>query len=262
MKNVLATLWVESLKIRKSRIFPATFVFFMFVASMMGLMMFVQKYPEISAKLGMIGDKASMLRFGEPNWQNYFRLLIEVMAGVGLVGLGFITSWVFGREFSDHTLKDILALPVSRVYIVMSKLILIVIWFALLSVTYLLFGLFVGILIGLPGLNAEIIIKNTSTFLVTSLLSVLLCTPVSFFASYGRGYIFPIGFVILTLILANFSGLVGLGPYFPWAIPGLYGMPSGSETMNLNGASYFILILTSLAGLSGTIAFWLYADQK
>jgi ABC-2 type transport system permease protein len=262
MKNVLATLWVESLKIRKSRIFPATFVFFMFVASMMGLMMFVQKYPEISAKLGMIGDKASMLRFGEPNWQNYFRLLIEVMAGVGMVGLGFITSWVFGREFSDHTLKDILALPVSRVYIVMSKLILIVIWFALLSVTYLVFGLFAGILIDLPGLSAEIIIKNASTFLVTSLLSALLCTPVSFFASYSRGYILPIGFVILTLILANFSGLVGLGPYFPWAIPGLYGIPTGSESMNLNGASYFILILTSLAGLSGTIAFWLYADQK
>jgi ABC-2 type transport system permease protein len=153
-------------------------------------------------------------------------------------------------------------LPVSRVYIVISKLILIVIWFALLSVTYLVFGLFAGIMIGLPGLNADIILKNTSTLLVTSLLSVLLCTPVSFFASYSRGYIFPIGFVILTLILANFSGLVGLGPYFPWAIPGLYGIPAGSESMNLNGASYIILILTSLAGLSGTIAFWLYADQK
>ncbi len=262
MKSMLATLWVESLKIRKSRIFPATFVFFMFVSSMMGLMMFVQKYPEISARLGMIGDKASLLRFGEPGWQNYFRLLIEGMAGVGLVGIGFITSWVFGREFSDHTLKDILALPVSRVYIVISKLILIVIWFTLLSVTYLVFGFFAGILIDLPGLNAEIILKNTSTYFVTSLLSILLCTPVSFFASYSRGYIFPIGFVILTLILANFSGLVGLGPYFPWAIPGLYGTPAGSETMILNGASYLILVLTSLAGLFATIAFWLYADQK
>jgi ABC-2 type transport system permease protein len=262
MKSIMAALWVESLKIRKSRIFSATIFFFMFVSLMMGLIMFVQKYPEISGKLGMIGDKASMLRFGEPNWQNYFRLLIEVMAGVGLVGIGFITSWVFGREFSDHTLKDILALPVSRVYIVLSKLVLIVIWFSLLSLTYLAFGIISGILIDLPGLSFEIILKNGSVFLVTSLLIMFLCTPVAFFASYGRGYIFPIGFVILTLILANFSGLVGLGPYFPWAIPGLYGTPPGSGNMNLNSVSYLILIFTSLAGLTGTIAFWHYADQK
>ena len=262
MKSLQAALWVETLKIIKSRIFPATFIFFMFVSLMMGLIMFVQKYPEISSKLGMIGDKASMLRFGEPNWQNYFRLLVEGMAGVGLVGIGFITSWVFGREFSDHTLKDIISLPVSRTYIVISKLILIVIWFVLLSITYLATGLLAGILINLPGLNPDIIFKNVSTYFVTSLLSVLLCTPVSFFASYGRGYIFPIGFVILTLILANFSGLVGMGPYFPWAIPGLYGIPTGSENMVLNSASYLILVLTSLAGLFATIAFWIYADQK
>ena len=64
------------------------------------------------------------------------------------------------------------------------------------------------------------------------------------------------------MILANFSGLVGLGPYFPWAVPGLYGMPSGAEGMQLNIASYIILICTCLAGLFGTIALWLYADQK
>jgi hypothetical protein len=79
MKFILATLWVETLKIRKSGIFWATILFFIIVSSMMSLVMFVQKNPEISAKLGMIGDKASMLRFGEPNWQNYFRLLIEGM---------------------------------------------------------------------------------------------------------------------------------------------------------------------------------------
>ena len=137
-----------------------------------------------------------------------------------------------------------------------------VVWIALLSLIYLASGLIAGILIGLPGMNAEILFKNVSTYLVTSLLSILLCTPVSFFASYSRGYIFPIGFVILTLILANFSGLVGLGPYFPWAIPGLYGTPAGSESMILNSASYLILVLTSLAGLFATIAFWHYADQK
>jgi ABC-type transport system involved in multi-copper enzyme maturation permease subunit len=262
MRFILVTLWVEGLKIRRSKMFWATILFFILVSSMMSLVMFVQKYPEISGKLGMMGDKASMLRFGEPDWKNYFRLLIEGIAGVGLVGIGFITSWIFGREFSDHTIKDILALPVSRVYIVLSKFIMVILWSVILSIIYFTFGIAFGLLVDLPGLSAQTIFENCKIYCVTSILLILLCTPVAFLASYTKGYIFPIGFVILTMILANFSGLVGLGPFFPWAVPGLYGVPSGSENMQLNCVSYIILVCTSLTGLFGTIALWRYADQK
>ena len=69
--------------------------------------------------------------------------------------------------------------------------------------------------------------------MVTSLLTILLCTPVAFFASYGRGYLPPIGFAILTLIIAQFTGLVGLGPYFPWGIPLLFTTAAGAESAQL-----------------------------
>jgi len=262
MKNLCVTFWVEYLKIRKSKMFWATVLFFMFVSSMMGLIMFVQKYPDISGKLGMIGNKASMLRFGEPNWSNYFKLLIQGIAGVGLVGIGFVASWVFGREFSDHTLKDILALPVSRSSIVLSKFCVVTIWSVILSTVYYASGFVIGLLIDLPGLSAGIVFQNAYTYAVTALLILFLCTPVAFFASCGRGYMLPLGFVILTLILANFSGLIGFGPYFPWAIPGLYGTQAVTEGMQLNIVSYSILIATGLLGLFGTLAFWRFADQK
>jgi len=262
MKIMFSAFWVEILKIRRSKMFLASILFFILVSSMMSFVMFVQKYPEISAKVGLIGDKASLLRFGEPNWQNYFRLLIQGIAGVGLVGTGFVTSWIFGREFSDHTVKDILAIPIPRVYIVLSKIIITVIWSLILCFFYFISGLAFGFLIGLPGFSAGIVSDSAGIYWVTSFLLILLCTPVAFLASYTRGFIFPIGFVIVTMILANFSGLVGLGPYFPWAIPGLYGVPSGSENMQLTAASYYILLVTSLTGLAGTIAFWRYADQK
>ena len=98
-------------------------------------------------------------------------------------------------------------------------------------------------------------------FMVTSLLTILLCTPVAFFASYGRGYLLPIGFAILTLIVAQFTGLVGLGPYFPWGIPLLYTTAAGAESTPLGMISYIILFLTSMSGLIGTLAWWRYADQ-
>jgi ABC-2 type transport system permease protein len=69
------------------------------------------------------------------------------------------------------------------------------------------------------------------------------------------------GFVILTLIVANFTGLVGLGPYFPWAIPGIYSAPTGTEGMQLVLSSYFILVFTSVLGFAGTITWWRFADQ-
>lgn len=262
MKSIQVALWMEILKARKSKIFRGTILFFMFISSMMGLLMFVQIHPEISGKLGMIGNKASMLRFGEPNWKNYLVLLMQGIAGVGLIGIGFVTSWIFGREFSEHTVKDILAIPVSRASIVYSKFIVVVFWSVILSLVYFVFGLMIGWLVGLPDWLGEMVIQYAFKYFVTTILILLLSTPVAFLASYSRGYIIPLGFVILTLLLANFIGMIGLGPYFPWAIPGLYGSPGLTEDLQLNVSSYIILIGTCLVGLFGTIGFWRYGEQK
>jgi ABC-2 type transport system permease protein len=262
MKSIKAILWAEILKVRKSKMFLGSIIFFIFISSMMGLLMFVQIHPDISGKLGMIGNKASMLRLGTPNWENYLILLMQGIAGVGLIGIGFVASWVFGREFSDHTVKDILTVPVPRSYIVCSKFIVILSWSAILSIVYFASGLFIGLLIGLPGWSGEIVSQFAGKYFVTAFLILLLSTPVAFLASFSHGYIVPIAFVILTLLLANFIGMVGLGPYFPWAIPGLYGTPGLTEDLQLHVSSYIILICTFIAGLLGTIAFWQYADQK
>ena len=203
-----------------------------------------------------------MLRFGVPNWKNYLLLLMQGIAGVGLIGIGFVASWVFGREFSEHTVKDILVIPVSRSYIVYSKFIVVAIWSVILSFVYFASGLVIGLLIGLPDWSGEIFIQYVCKYFVTTILILLLSTPVAFFASYSRGYIIPLGFVILTLLLANFIGMVGLGPYFPWAIPGLYGTPGATEDLQLHLSSYIILTGTCLVGLFGTVAFWRFADQK
>ena len=116
-------------------------------------------------------------------------------------------------------------------------------------------------MIRLPGWSSEIAFHSAYIFFMTSLFTILLCTPVAFFASYGRGYLPPIGFVILTLAIAQFVGLVNLAPYFPWAIPSLYTGAAGTESAQLGIISYIILFLTSIFGLIGTLAWWRFADQ-
>lgn len=258
MKNLKTALWTELLKVRKSGIFWLSILFFAFVSFMMGLIMYVQMHPEVAQKIGLIGTKASLMESGEPGWQSYFLLISQAIAGIGLIGYGFITSWIFGREYSENTIKDILALPVSRSVFVYSKLIVVVIWSIILSLVFYVSSLAFGCLVDLPGWSNEQFGQFTSNFTLIVLLSILLSTPVAFFSSYSRGFLLPIGIVILTMLMANFTGLLGLGAYFPWAIPGMLAVPFG----HLGLVSYFILIITCVLGLVATLAWWQYADQK
>jgi hypothetical protein len=54
---------------------------------------------------------------------------------------------------------------------------------------------------------------------------------------------------------------LGFGPYFPWAIPGLYSSTSGVEGIQLGTVSYIILFSASAVGFIATFAWWHYADQ-
>jgi ABC-2 type transport system permease protein len=262
MKSIGVTLWAESLKTRKSKVFWLSMVFFVFVSFMMGLIMLIQKHPEISQKLGLIGTKASLMRFGEPDWNNFFALLLQGIGAIGLIGFGFITSWVFGREYSENTLKDLLALPVSRSSIVISKLLIAALWSILLACIFVIFSVVFGYLSGISGWSGEIFSQFFYKCTIVTLLTILLCTTTSFFASFSGGILLPIGIIILTMMMANFSGLLGLGPYFPWAIPGLLCSPPGTEDIHVGLASYIILFTTSILGLIGTLAWWRFADQK
>lgn len=262
MKSLQSLIILEILKTRRSKVFWGTLLFFMFIPSMMSLIVFVQRHPELSDKLGLIGTKANLMQFGEPSWNNYFSLLTQVFAGVGLVGTGFAASWCFGREFSDHMIKDILVVPVKRYWYVLAKSIILVLWSVLLSAVYFTAAILMGILVGLPGMSGTMMMQGIRIFAMTTFLMVPLFTPIAFLASYSRGIMLPLAFVIITLILANFSGLLGLGPYFPWAIPGLYGLSSVPDGIQLNLASYIILIVTGLTGLLATVLIWRHADQK
>jgi hypothetical protein len=48
------------------------------------------------------------------------------------------------------------------------------------------------------------------------------------------------------------------GPYFPWAVPGLYAQGKS----DVEPVSYAIVLLTGAAGIWGTHLWWKYADQN
>jgi ABC-type transport system involved in multi-copper enzyme maturation permease subunit len=259
MKNLASVIYVEFLKSGKSKILLVTTIIFMIVPCMMGLMMFVARNPELAGKLGMIGTKAKL--FGENDWKGYFALLNQVLASIGLIGFGFVTSWVFGREHTERTIKDLLALPVARQTIVMAKFVIVFIWCIFLAGILYAVTILFGLLIHLPGWSTLLFTDFSNHFLITALLTLLLCSPISYLAGVGTGIVAPLGFVLITMIMAQFVGLIGLGPYFPWAIPGLFSVSNDTPGLHIRSESYIILALTFLAGYWATVRWWQYADH-
>ena len=228
---------------------------------MMGLLILVAHHPEIAGRSATIGAKASMV--GNADWPSFWNLLIQVILSLGTMGFGFVASWVFGREYSDRVIKDLLALPVSRLTIVMSKFIVIIVWCTLLTLTLWFVGLCAGLAVRVPDWSTQNTIDSFRIFAISSFLTILLCTPVAFIASLGRGFLLSIGFVIFTLIMTNLVcvGIPGFAPYFPWAFPALFSGITGQAIPHPNVWSYIIYIVTVLSGILCTGLWWRFADQ-
>jgi ABC-2 type transport system permease protein len=257
LKSVLVSLGIEILKIRKSMIFRITAGVSCFISMIMGMFMYFIMNPDILPP-GLLKTKVDLAAVSA-DWPSYFSFLLMLAAVLGIILTGFLVSWIFGREYSDKTIKDILALPTSRTAIVIAKLTAVFIWSILLNALSLIVSLGTGILTGLPEWSDQLFTGFLAKFFTTVLLTSFLTPAAAFAASRGKGYLAPVGFVMLCMGLANLFGNIGLGAYFPWSIPMLYTEAIGGS--DLNPASWVIIILTFIAGTEGTILQWKYADQ-
>jgi hypothetical protein len=58
----------------------------------------------------------------------FFMILTQGMRFGGIMIYGFVISWIFGREHSDKTVKDLLSLPTSRTKIINAEYIVYLLW--------------------------------------------------------------------------------------------------------------------------------------
>lgn len=262
MKGLNAAINTEILKARRSKMLWISMLLFIFMGLMIGLLMLISKHPEIAGKSVVLNTKASLI--GKADWPTYLNLMIQMVLTVGYMGCGIVTIWVFGREYTDRVVKDLLALPVSRNIYVLSKFIIIVIWSLLLLLLLFVTALISGLLVNLDSWSWEVIEDYFVAYIVSSLLTILLFSPVALITCLSRGYLLPVAFVILTLIMTQFvyAAIPAIILYFPWAIPALSSGVAGSDTPQPGLISYSILVLTSVAGYIGTTAWWRFADQK
>lgn len=236
MNALLAAVWAESVKLRRSAVLWGTLAFFLFV---------------------------TVIRVGEGDWTAYLQNVVFMSASVfGIIGFGVIASWAFGREYTDRTFKDLLALPVSRRKIISAKWITAILWSLILILLTFAFAVLMGVIAGIPGFSPELLRHYFGHMLIISIMHLLLCGPVVLIASVSRGYLLPMAYAFTTLMIALVAGSTGLGPYLPWSIPALQLAESGSGWFPLSPVSYSIPVIVGIAGLAGTWSWWVRADQR
>lgn len=256
---MIDTLQAEFLKCKNSNVVWLTFFAFALAPIMGGFFILILRQPELMNNGSALSQKAAALGFAA-NTKSYIDLLTQAVGVGGVLLFGFVASWVFGREYSDGTVKDLLALPTSRSRIIQAKFILYIIWCLALAISNLLTMGLICLVTQLETSNWPLIFKSLAHYFLTFILTIQLGFPVAFVALLGRGYLAPLGFVAITLVLSQIIAASGLGHYFPWSIPGLYSGIGGEMKHSIHGTSFTILLLTALTGYVCTIKFWQWSD--
>lgn len=263
MTDILIGTVVELKKLKRSIIVWIVFIGYALVPVMGGAIMYLLQHPNLIPKSSILSVKTSMLSI-PVDWVSYLNIFITQGAGlVGIIAFGFVASFIFGREYSETTYRDLLSLPIPRSVILNSKYIVYLLLCFMLAISNLVISFIVGSILKLTGWDYNVIIAIINKYFVIIGLVIILGTPVSFFALWARGYMAPLGFLIVVLLLSNFMPYLGLGQYFPWSVPAICSGMAGEELKKkLDVLSYICLLFTSLGGYILTIGWWKYGDQK
>lgn len=254
---VLAT---EFLKLRRSKVTWGTLAVFSIAPLAIALFMWIVREPGRAAQMGLLGTKANLAGL-EATWPVYVSMLTLVVGFGGMLLLAFIVAYIFGREYTELTAKNMLALPVGRHWFVIAKLIVAAAWWLVLVIAILAEGLLIGFALGLPGLSMQLAGSAAANVTLAAGISFLLVPPVAWAATLGRGYMPPLAFAWTMGALGNVFGKTGWAVWFPWSIIPLLIGAVGRPVDSLPGGSYVVLAIVFVAGIGATILQLRYADN-
>ena len=170
-----------------------------------------------------------------------------------------IISYLFGREYNEHTLKTMLTVPISRGKFLISKYVMFLIWILILTVVTSLSTLAFGFVAGLSGFSLQLFINSFAELLFANVLLFLTFSPFVFISLFITNMVpAMVGGASLTLVSLLVNGQ-SWAPYVPWACPYLL---SSGEIADY-GVSliipYGVILVTFLIGI---VVSYIYFTKK
>jgi ABC-2 type transport system permease protein len=252
----------ELLKLRRARIVGISLLAYGVGPLIGALFMIILKDPELGRRIGLVGAKARVVA-AAADWPTYLSMMLQLTGVAGMILIGVISAYVFGREYAEGTAKNMLGLPIPRARFVTSKIMVIALWFAALTVAFWAELVLVAVAVGLPGFSQAGLAGFLAEEAKASALILLLIPVPGFVAVASRGYLAPLGATIFTMILGMVFGATGWGVWVPWSIVPISAGVAGPESQHLVGpGSYAVLLALFVAGTAATMIHLTLADNS
>ncbi|MGY4642875.1 ABC transporter permease [Cellulomonas sp. URHB0016] len=144
----------------------------------------------------------------------------QVVSVLWLLGTGVVAAWVCGREYSDRTLGQLLALPTRSSRVAAAKLGVTLLAATLAAVTAAFLALGGGLVagIGLPGAHD---LRDLAAGVLAAVAAAWLALPFAWVATVGKGYLPAVGALLGVVMVSQVVVLLGGGSWFPWSVPSL-----------------------------------------
>lgn len=171
-----------------------------------------------------------------------------------------IISYLFGREYNEHTLKTMLTIPISREKFLMSKYIMFLVGIVILTGVTSFSTLIFGFIAGLEGFTLKLFIDSFAELLIANVLLFLTFSPLVFVSLFITNMVpAMVGGAALSLINLMIYGQ-NWAPFVPWVCPYLIASGEIAEYSADIMVSYGIILATFLIGLAISYVYFTKKD--
>ena len=238
---MLTFIKIEFLKLKRSKIFLLSLI----GAVLPPLLMFI-----------------AVTSFGEGNsFEMLFTNVNMYMSAMFAVLIfAIIISYLFGREYNEHTLKTMLTIPISRGKFLLSKYLMFLVWIVILTIVTSLSTLIFGFTAGLDGFSLKLFVDSFAQLLYANVLLFLTFSPFVFVSLFITNMVpAMIGGAGLALVNLMVYGQ-NWAPFVPWVSPYLIASGEIAEYGASITVSYAIILVTFVIGLAISYIYFKRAD--
>lgn len=199
-------------------------------------------------------DEGSTFDMLFTNVNMYMSALFAIML------FSIMISYLFGREYNEHTLKTMLTIPISRGKFLASKYVMFLVWILILTVVTSLSALVFGFIAGLEGFTLKLFMDSFAQLLFANILLFLTFSPFVFLSLFITNMVpAMVGGAGLTLVNMLIYGQTW-APYVPWVCPYLIASGEIAEYATSPTVSYGIILVTFLIGLAISYIYFTKTD--
>ncbi len=246
---------VELLKLRRSRVVLVASLALALVPAAMarGFLAAAERSGSDPASL-----KAQAMLPGL-GWTGYLGGLMQIYATAGVIGVGIVVGWCFGREYADRTVVSLYASATPREAVASAKLVLLAAWASAVGLAAVVVSLGLGLATGL-GMPADGDRASLARLATLALLSGLLALPVAGAASLGRGYLPAVGALLVLVVVAQVAVVAGVGGWWPWSVPAVWAMGPDAGMALVPAARLLLVPVVTLVCAVLTVRWWRRAE--